>query len=315
MNSISQNPSDWDIFSILDCKIPNPTLKQLKTAYLDRSKILHPDKNPDNPDAAQQFAQLSTAWSWISKETNYDDYIARIQHREKLEQMMGGKSSRNLDGGQNQTQVNGEKSQKEAQILKERALADTNRYIAKLREQHPPPPPPKPTKIPKPVSIGIDLVSDDDDGGKNGKIGGSDKKSSTTVNNTNNFQRFKQIIPSDPLYPEFPAKSSSFHSIFVTGDGFLKDINALYDAPRGADPQNDPNGVDSIEKTEHNNKNDLLNAPQEALLQQLNISASTYNTNPSEQNIAFAQSVQSGAKNIKLQEVVRNFDSFDQIVL
>jgi hypothetical protein len=233
--------------------------------------------------------------------------------------MMGGKSNRNLDGGQNQNRVNGmnveksgEKSQKELQILRERAIADTNRYIAKLREQHPPPP--KLTKISKPVRIGIDLVSDDEDGGKNGKSGGNDKKSGTTLN-TNNFQKFNEIIPSDPLYPEFPAKSSSFHGIFVTGNGFLKDIATLYDTPRGADTQNDPNGVYSIEKSEHNNNNDLLNTPQEALLQQLNISVSTYNINPSEQNIAFAQSIQSGAKNIKLQEVVRNFDSFDQIVL
>lgn len=42
---------------------PHATQNQIKTAYYKQSFIYHPDKNPDNKEAAQRFADISEAYS------------------------------------------------------------------------------------------------------------------------------------------------------------------------------------------------------------------------------------------------------------
>lgn len=43
----------------------NASLDELKTAYRQRAKECHPDINPGNPNAAEEFKKLSTAYDFL----------------------------------------------------------------------------------------------------------------------------------------------------------------------------------------------------------------------------------------------------------
>ena len=45
---------------------PTANSKEIKTAYLELSKKLHPDANPGNPEAATQFHVVSGAYATLS---------------------------------------------------------------------------------------------------------------------------------------------------------------------------------------------------------------------------------------------------------
>lgn len=55
----------------------NATADDLKKAYRKRARELHPDANPDNPEAAEQFKELSNAYAVLSDDqqrARYDRY-------------------------------------------------------------------------------------------------------------------------------------------------------------------------------------------------------------------------------------------------
>ena len=55
----------------------NATADELKKAYRKRARELHPDANPDNPHAAEQFKELSNAYAVLSDDqqrARYDRY-------------------------------------------------------------------------------------------------------------------------------------------------------------------------------------------------------------------------------------------------
>ena len=52
----------FDPFQILDVS-PEATMKEIKKSYRKLSLEKHPDKNPDNPLAVQEFIRLTKAYN------------------------------------------------------------------------------------------------------------------------------------------------------------------------------------------------------------------------------------------------------------
>lgn len=65
-----------DLYEILD--IPRDASQEdIKKAFKKKAMVLHPDKNPNNPDAADNFKKVNEAYSILSDESkkrNYDQF-------------------------------------------------------------------------------------------------------------------------------------------------------------------------------------------------------------------------------------------------
>uniref|UniRef100_UPI00398EEF1B dnaJ homolog subfamily C member 4 n=1 Tax=Pristiophorus japonicus TaxID=55135 RepID=UPI00398EEF1B len=74
--------SSGTYYNILGIK-PDATLEQIKEAFLDQSKKLHPDIDLSNPDLHAQFVRLNEAYSVLSRpgsRAQYDEKL-RLQRR------------------------------------------------------------------------------------------------------------------------------------------------------------------------------------------------------------------------------------------
>ncbi|MFZ6053494.1 DnaJ C-terminal domain-containing protein [Halocola ammonii] len=80
----------------------NATAEQIKKAYRKKARKLHPDVNPDNPEAKKKFQQLNEAHAVLSdpeKRKKYDKYGKDWKHGEEYEkyqraqQRQGGQQS------------------------------------------------------------------------------------------------------------------------------------------------------------------------------------------------------------------------------
>ena len=56
---------------------PDATDSQIKKAYYKLARELHPDKNPDDPNANDRFQQLSQAYQVLSNPTTREQYNLR----------------------------------------------------------------------------------------------------------------------------------------------------------------------------------------------------------------------------------------------
>uniref|UniRef100_A0A668STH5 J domain-containing protein n=1 Tax=Oreochromis aureus TaxID=47969 RepID=A0A668STH5_OREAU len=55
------------------------TLEEIKNAFFDKSKKLHPDSNPSNPALHSQFVQLNEAYRVLSKDLSRKEYDFKIR--------------------------------------------------------------------------------------------------------------------------------------------------------------------------------------------------------------------------------------------
>lgn len=70
----SKNVKSTAFYDILEVK-PDATQSEIRSAYRKRARQVHPDKNPDDPDAEKKFRELSAAYQTLSdpqKRKQYD---------------------------------------------------------------------------------------------------------------------------------------------------------------------------------------------------------------------------------------------------
>ncbi|KAM3825058.1 dnaJ homolog subfamily C member 4 [Vipera latastei] len=71
--SSARNISHYEVLGIKQ----DATSKEIKQAFFRKSKQLHPDSNPANPELHSQFVKLNEAYNVLSKERSRRDYDAQ----------------------------------------------------------------------------------------------------------------------------------------------------------------------------------------------------------------------------------------------
>ncbi|KAL2077080.1 hypothetical protein ACEWY4_026584 [Coilia grayii] len=73
------NRSSTNYYDLLGVKHDAP-VEQIKTAFFDKSKKLHPDSDPSNPSLHGQFVELNEAYRVLSREGSRKEYDFRLRH-------------------------------------------------------------------------------------------------------------------------------------------------------------------------------------------------------------------------------------------
>lgn len=68
-----ENLQSFDPFAILQVE-NEATIRDIKKSYRRLSLEMHPDKNPENPLAVQEFIRLTKAYNILTDETAYDNF-------------------------------------------------------------------------------------------------------------------------------------------------------------------------------------------------------------------------------------------------
>ena len=81
---IMERIKDLDLYLLLNVE-PDATEKAIKKAYRKKALTCHPDKNPDNPKAAEEFHRLSDAYEVLSDEAARKAYDTVLKARKAAE--------------------------------------------------------------------------------------------------------------------------------------------------------------------------------------------------------------------------------------
>jgi len=73
-----------DIYTMLSIE-KTATDKEVKKAYRQRTLKLHPDKNPNDKNAAAKFDELQQIYDWIMEPQNRAKFDMHLENRQKVE--------------------------------------------------------------------------------------------------------------------------------------------------------------------------------------------------------------------------------------
>ena len=73
-----------DIYTMLSIE-KTATDKEVKKAYRQRALKLHPDKNPNDKNAAAKFDELQQIYDWIMEPQNRAKFDMHLENRQKVE--------------------------------------------------------------------------------------------------------------------------------------------------------------------------------------------------------------------------------------
>ncbi|XP_041929733.1 dnaJ homolog subfamily C member 4 [Alosa sapidissima] len=73
------NRSTANYYDLLGVK-QDASLEEIKTAFFDKSKKVHPDSDPTNPKLHSQFVELSDAYRVLSRDGSRKEYDLRLRH-------------------------------------------------------------------------------------------------------------------------------------------------------------------------------------------------------------------------------------------
>ncbi|XP_023667269.1 dnaJ homolog subfamily C member 4 [Paramormyrops kingsleyae] len=74
------NGSALNYYDLLGVK-PDASLEEIKNAFFNKSKKLHPDSDPDDPSLHSQFVALNEAYRVLIREESRREYDLRIRYR------------------------------------------------------------------------------------------------------------------------------------------------------------------------------------------------------------------------------------------
>ena len=122
-NKLFERVKDLDLYAIFGVS-PDATEKEIKKAYRLKALKCHPDKNPDNPNAAKEFHTLSDAYLVLGDETSRKAYdqVLKAKQAHKLR-------NQKLDAKRKKLKDDLEAREEEAKKVKEKTAEE------KLKEQ------------------------------------------------------------------------------------------------------------------------------------------------------------------------------------
>ncbi|XP_062856464.1 dnaJ homolog subfamily C member 4 [Trichomycterus rosablanca] len=77
LSAAHRSPSSY--YELLGVK-PDASLEEIKNAFFDKSRKLHPDSDPANPNLHSQFVKLNEAYRVLSKQGTRKEYDLRLRH-------------------------------------------------------------------------------------------------------------------------------------------------------------------------------------------------------------------------------------------
>ncbi|KAG6441093.1 dnaJ homolog subfamily C member 17 [Manduca sexta] len=121
-----KNIEDLDLYAILDLQI-TASESEIKKAYRKKALQCHPDKNPDDPKAAETFHQLSQALEILT------DTAARAAYDKVLRAKAAAKlRHQELDSKRQKLKEDLERREREAAAGKDAHLTDAQKLAAEI---------------------------------------------------------------------------------------------------------------------------------------------------------------------------------------